>query len=73
MTNFNHGQLHHLSRAFDLTGQLELMNSKLTFSIGNFYNRQVYCYRIHLEEVFLCMLCKVATGMTHVQIVDSWR
>ena len=29
-------------------------------------------YRIHPEEVFLFTLCKVATGMTQVNIVDNY-
>ena len=29
-------------------------------------------YRVHPEEVFLFTLCKVATGMTQVQIIDTY-
>ncbi len=72
MTRFNWCQLMHLYAAFDLDSQLEPMDDKLAFFTGHFYDGYACCYQIHPEEVFLFTLCRLATGMTQVHIVDTY-
>jgi hypothetical protein len=72
MTRFNWSQLHHLYAAFDLEGQLKPMYDKLFFLTGHVYNGTPCCYPIHPGEVFLYTLCKLATGLTQVQILDMY-
>ncbi len=70
MTHFNHSQLRRLYELFDLESQLEPMSDKLAIPTGFNVNGTPCRYRIHPEEVYLFMLCKVATGMTQVNIVE---
>ena len=72
MTHFNHSQLRRLYELFDLESQLEPMSDKLAIPTGFNVNGTPCRYRIHPEEVFLFTLCKVATGMTQVNIVDNY-
>jgi hypothetical protein len=72
MTHFNHSQLRHFYKAFDLEGQLEPIDENLASPTGDFCNGHPCNYRIHPEEVFLYTLCKVATGMMQVQIVHTY-
>ncbi len=72
MIHFNWSQLRHLYVAFDLKGQLKLMQDKLFCPTGHVYNGIPCCYRIHPEEVFLYTLCRLVTGVTQVQIVDMY-
>jgi hypothetical protein len=71
MTHFNHRQLHPLYNVFDLEGKLKPMHESWPFLPGTFCNGHPYIYRIHPEEVSLFTLCKVATGMRQVQIVNT--
>jgi hypothetical protein len=48
------------------------MQDKLAFWTGHFFNGTPCCYRIHPEEVFLYTHCKLATGLTRVQIMDLY-
>jgi hypothetical protein len=72
ITHFNWSQLRLLYAAFNLEGQLKPMQDKLFLLTGHIYNGTPCCYQIHLEEVFLYTLCKLATGLTQVQIVDMY-
>jgi hypothetical protein len=72
MTRFNWSQLHRLYAAFDLEGLLELIQEKLSFPTGHAFYGTPCCYRIHPEEVLLFTLCRLATGMAQVRIVDTY-
>ena len=72
MTRFNWSQLRRLYAAFDLQGQLEPLSTKLAIPTGHVFNGSLCCYRIHPEEIFLFTLCRLASGMTQVQIVDGY-
>jgi hypothetical protein len=72
MTRFTWCQLRCLYMACDLKGQLEPMHDNLTFPTGHVYNGTPCCYLIHPEEVFLYTLCKILTGLTQVQVVDTY-
>ncbi len=72
MTRFNWSQLRCLYAAFNLEGQLKPMQDKLLFPIGYVYNGTPCCYQIHLEEVFLYALCRLAAGLTRVRIVNMY-
>ncbi len=72
MTHFNWCQLSCLYMAFDIEGQLEPMSMKLTIPTGHFFNGSSCCYRVHLEEVFLFTLCRLAMSMTKLQIIDAY-
>ena len=72
MTHFNHSQLRRLYRLFDLESMLEPLADKLVIPTGFDTNGTPCNYRVHPEEVFLYTLCKVATGMTQVQIIDNY-
>ena len=47
------------------------MSDKLAIPMGFDVNGTPCRYRIHPAEVFLYTLCKVATEMTQVKIVDN--
>jgi hypothetical protein len=72
ITRFNWSQLCPLYAAFNIKGQLKQIQDKLFFLMGHIYNGTPCCYRIHPEEVFLYTLCRFATGLTQVQIVDMY-
>ncbi len=69
MTCFNWSQLHRLYMAFDLKGMLKPMQEKLSIPMGH---GSPCCYQINPEEVFLFTLCRLATGMSQVRIVDTY-
>jgi hypothetical protein len=71
MTCFNWSQLRCLYVAFNLEGQLKPMQDKLVLT-GHFFNGTPCYDRIHLEEVFIYTLCKLATGLTRCQMVDFY-
>ena len=71
MMHFNWSQLHRLYAAFNLDS-LSLLSTKLAIPISHIFNGSVCCYQIHPEEVFLFMIHRVATGMTNVQIVNTY-
>jgi hypothetical protein len=73
-TPYNWCQLKRLYTAFDIENQLKPMEEKLTFFTGHLKN-DLYpcCYRVHPEEVFLLFtLCRLASGVTQVHIVDTY-
>ena len=72
MTHFNWCQLRHLYTVFDLEGLLEPMQDKLSFLMGHVFNGAPCCYKIHLEEVFLFTLRRLAVGMLQVHIVNTY-
>ncbi len=72
MTRFNWFQLHCLHAAFNLEGLLKPMQDKLAFLMGHVFNGTPCCSRIHPEEVFLFTLCRLATGMLQVRIMDTF-
>ncbi len=72
MTHFNWSQLRYLYAAFNLKHLLKPMQEKLSFPMGHTFYGTPCCYRIHPEEVFLFTLCRLATGMRQVRVVDSY-
>jgi hypothetical protein len=48
------------------------MSDKPAIPTGFDMNGTPYRCRIHPVEVFLYTLCKVATGMTQVKLVDNY-
>jgi hypothetical protein len=48
------------------------MQDKLAFPMGHMKNGHPCCYQIHMEEVFLFTLCRLATGFTQIHIVGNY-
>jgi hypothetical protein len=72
MTHFNWFQLCCLYASFDPKGLLKPMHDKPAFPTGHIVNGTPCCYRIHPEDVFLFTLCRLASGMLQVHIVDIY-
>jgi hypothetical protein len=66
MTPFNQGQLCQLYAHFGLAAFVAGVGTKIPIFTGHTY------YRIHLEEVFLFTITKLASGLSNHMIVDTY-
>ena len=72
LTHFRHEQLQSLYGYFGFEALLDPGEVMLRIPTGHITQNSPCYYRVHLEEAFLFMLIKVATGLTNQHIVDNY-